>query len=257
MAGSTDRAEVAGAGDAEEGPSGLARLLAAEDGRLEAQRLDRRFELIEAIVLSVAAVLAAWTGFQAAKWSGVQADSYSRAGASRVEASRASTLAGQETTIDVITFTDWLTAAEQEGLLDQPPTPGEVYQPDPDTLSGFLYERFRPEFKTAVDAWVATQPRVNPDAPATPFAMDDYHLAAADEADGLERQAEQRSAQAREANQRADNYVLMTIMFATVLFFAGISSKMDTARARVLLLGLGIVVLVGAFAVVASFPKKI
>ena len=70
-------------------------LEAAEAERIERRRLDRRFELLEAIVLSVAAVLAAWTGFQSAKWSGVQANSYSQAGASRVESTKASALAGQ------------------------------------------------------------------------------------------------------------------------------------------------------------------
>jgi hypothetical protein len=80
----------------------------AEARRAESRRLDKKFELFEAILLSVAAVLAAWTGFQSAKWSGVQANNYSEAGATRVEASRSSTLAGQQTTVDVITFTQWL-----------------------------------------------------------------------------------------------------------------------------------------------------
>ena len=232
-------------------------LEAAESGRAAVRRLDHRFELFEAIVLSIAAVLAAWTGFQSAKWSGVQADSYSTAGASRVESTRASTLAGQQATVDVVTFTEWLQAAEREGLLDEPPDPDRVYEPDPDLLSGFLYLRFRPEFETAVEAWVATQPRIDPGAPATPFDMPEYRLAAADEADSLEAEAESRVADARTANQRSDNYVLMTIMFATVLFFAGISSKMETFRARAFLLGTACVLLVTATLVVAYFPKEI
>jgi hypothetical protein len=229
----------------------------AEAKRAEGRRLDRKFELTEAILLSIAAVLAAWTGFQAAKWSGVQANSYSMAGASRVEATRSSTLAGQQTLADIVTFNDWLAASEREGLLDEPPVPGEIYEPDPELLSGFIYLRFRPEFEVAVDAWVATQPRLDPDAPSTPFEMPEYQLEAQAEADRLERQAEAFSSEAREANQRSDNYVLMTIMFATVLFFAGISSKMDTARARILLLGAGITLLVVSIGIVASFPIEV
>jgi hypothetical protein len=49
----------------------------------------------------------------------------------------------------------------------------------------------------------------------------------------------------------------MTIVFATVLFFAGISSKMDTFRARTLLLGVGTTLLVGAVIVVLTFPKEV
>ena len=129
--------------------------------------------------------------------------------------------------------------------------------PDPNELSGFLYQRFRPEFQTAVNAWIQTHPRTNPDAPPTPFAMPEYQVAATQKAAQLNQQAEDSAAAARAANQRSDNYVLMTIMFATVLFFAGISSKMDTARARLLLLGVGTTLLLVSIGVVLSFPKQV
>jgi hypothetical protein len=231
-----------------------------EDAEIERdarRRLDHRFELFEAIVLSIAAVLAAWTGFQSAKWSGVQANSYSVAGATRVESTRASTLAGQESTADLVSFTSWLQAAENEGLLADLSATDDGYTPDPTLVSGFLYERFRPEFKVAVDAWVATRPGTNADAPATPFAMKEYRLAATAQADRLERKAERSASEARTANQRSDNYVLMTIVFATVLFFAGISSKMDTVRARTFLLSVGVLILFTAMVIVATFPKEI
>lgn len=244
-------------GSTDDGNGRLRSLEAAESRRREGQRLDRRFELTEAILLSIAAVLAAWAGFQSAKWSGVQADDYARAGATRVEATRAATRAGQEATVDVIAFTQWLSAAEEEGLFDQATEPGQTYEPDPEVLSGFLYQRFRPEFEVAANAWLATQPRLDPRAPPTPFEMPEYKLTANAEAERLEHQAQEFTSEAREANERADNYVLMTIMFATVLFFAGISSKMDTAKARMLLLGMGITVLVIATAIVVSFPKEL
>ncbi len=208
-------------------------------------------------MLSIAAVLAAWTGFQSAKWSGVQANSYSEAGATRVESTRAPTLAGQQTTVDVVSFTSWLQAAENEGVVADLEATGDGYTPDPNVVSGFLYARFRPEFRVAVDAWIATEPRTNADAPATPFDMEEYRLAAAEQADRLERKAERLAAKARAANQRSDNYVLMAIAFATVLFFAGISSKMDTVRARVFLISMAVLLLFSAAVVVATFPKQI
>ena len=178
------------------------------------------------------------------------------AGATRVESTRSSTLAGQQTTIDVITFTDWLAAAQEEGRLDAAEGAGPTYVPDPTALSGFLYERFRPEFRVAVDAWLAESPR-SAGAPPTPFAMEEYRLEATEVAAQLERDAEGYADAARRANQRSDNYVLMTIMFATVLFFAGISSKMDTFRARLFLLVAGSSVLVVAAVVVATFPREV
>ena len=135
--------------------------------------------------------------------------------------------------------------------------PSQPYVPDPNALSGFLYERFRPEFKVAVDAWIATHPRFNPDAPTTPFAMPEYQVARVEEGCAARTEAKVQSAAARTANQRSDNYVLMTIMFATVLFFAGISSKMDTFRARRAPPGRRNGRLSPAIGIVLSFPKQV
>jgi hypothetical protein len=234
----------------------LEQLEAAEDRYEESQRLDKRFELFEAIVLSLAAVLAAWAGFQSSRWSGLQDEAYNRASEARVEAAQASDRSGQEQVADLVTFTEWLAAAEREGLLDDGvAADADGYEPDPDLLSGFLYERFRPEFKVAVDAWVATSPGTNPDAPHTPFAMDEYVLQSDLDERAHEATAERAADEARVANDRSDDYVLMTILFATVLFFAGISSKMDTLKARVLLLGVGGLILVVSGVIVLSLPK--
>ena len=45
------------------------------------------------------------------------------------------------------------------------------------------------EFEPAFDAWIATRPRENPNAPLSPFAMPQYRLAASTQADALESQA--------------------------------------------------------------------
>ncbi len=223
------------------------------------EKLDRRFELLEALILALATVFTAWAAFQSTKWSGIQADSYSTASAARTEASRAGVAAGQQTIVDVITFTTWLDAisAEERSGETNGFDPGGGYTPVSTALSGFLHERFRDEFKVAVDAWIAAKPFVDPDAPATPFAMAEYRLANDDASVELERKADAATAKARDANQTGDNYVLMTILFASVLFFIGISSKMDTLRARLLLLGIGTSLLVVAAIVVLSFPKAL
>ena len=129
------------------------------------ERLDRRFEIWEAVLLAAATVMVAWAAFQSAKWNGEQADAYSRASATRTESTRASTAAGQQTIIDVNTFTAWLDALANERRVN--PTGSlaadGTYAPDPQQLSGFLYERFRDEFKTAMVAWLAELPLENPD----------------------------------------------------------------------------------------------
>lgn len=213
--------------------------------------------MYEAIILSVAALVAAWAGFQAAKWSGVQAASFSAAGAERVEATQLSSLSGQQALNDVVTVTSWLEALEEEGTFTDAAS-GEVsYVPAPDTRSGLLYRTFRPELAAAVDAWLATGPLTNPDSPLTPLDMPQYRLTLADSAAALAAEAEEQAAAGRTANQRSDSYVVMTVLLATVLLFVGIGSKMDTLRVRLFLLVAASTLLVGIIVAAAVLPKEI
>jgi hypothetical protein len=221
--------------------------------------LDYRFELFEAILLALAAILTAWSGFQATKWSGVQANDYSRAGAARTESVRQSTRAGQLAVVDVDSFTAWVAAVAAAERAGRESGLGEdgSYTPVAGTEGAFLYERFRPEFAAAVEAWLATGGIYDESAPRTPFVMAEYRIAESDRALELEAEAERRSASAREANQRADNYVLMTILFALSLVLIGIGSKMDTFRARALLDGVAVVALVVGAVLVFTFPIEV
>jgi len=87
--------------------------------------------------------------------------------------------------------------------------------------------------------------------------MPDYQLAAREEAQQLEAEADALSAQARANVQRATNYVLAVVLFATVLFFAGMAARFRTRRVRVALLAFGVVVLVGTVVWLATFPVSI
>ena len=73
--------------------------------------------------------------------------------------------------------------------------------------------------------------------------MPEYRVADDERASELEPRAEKLSGEARQANQRGDNYVLMTIMFALVLVLVGIGTKMDTVKARMFLFVLATVAL--------------
>ena len=203
--------------------------------------IDERLEIIATVMLSLATVATAWSGYQASRWNGEQAKAFSRAAAARIESTKAANLANAQTQVDVATFTQWANAyARQETV-----------------LADFYFARFRAEFKPAVEAWVATRPLRNEDAPLTPFAMPEYRVAAQDEADRLEADAERWSAKARENVQRATNYVLGVVLFAAVLFFAGISTKMRTPVLRRVLLGFGLVVFVATAVWLATFPVSI
>lgn len=216
------------------------------------------FEFTLAVILALAAVGTAWAGFQSQKWSGVQANSYASAAAARTESTRQSTEAGQFLTIDVIMFTQWLNALNEEILADPSKRPAEgAYQPDPGSVSGLLFTRFRSEFKPAVTAWLATRPLTDPNAPVTPFAMPEYQLATVAEAHRQLDRAESLSAKARQANQRSDNYVLTAVLFALVLFFAALAGRARARLPRLLLFGLAVLTLAGAIVLLVLYPVQL
>lgn len=230
----------------------------SEIGRLQELWENDRIELIATVLLAVAAILTAWSAFQSAKWSGMQSIHFSEAGAARTESTRFDTRAGQLVQIDVGLWTQWVSALSADldsgaVVLDN----ASEYEPTPGTLSGFLFVRFRDEFKPAVAAWLATDPVDDPDAPPSPFAMEEYVVADAVTADELSVKAEASATEARASNQNSDNYVLTAVLFATVLFFAGISSKLAQRRNRVIAVGIGVILVVVAAGILIGLPKLI
>ncbi len=214
-----------------------------------------RIELIATIALAIATVLTAWSAFQAGKWGGTQAINFSEAGAARTESTRADTRGGQLVQIDVAMYIDWVTALSEEMKAGEVTlVTGADYAPTDGTVSGFLFKRFRDEFRPAVDAWLATGPIGNDDAPKTPFQMEEYVVAEQVKAIELANLADERAAAARTANQNGDNYVLTMVLFASVLFFAGVSSKLIKWRNRVIVMTFGMVILVAGIIVLATLP---
>jgi hypothetical protein len=201
-------------------------------------RLNRILEIISAILLSLATVGSAWCAYQSARWNGVQAISFSAANGARTESVRMSNEALQLASIDVGMFTQLATAYSEEN----------------EFLFNFIMDRFRPEMKPAVEAWIATEPLKNPEAPSSPFAMAEYTSAAQDEADRLLGVAEQSLQDAQAANQNSDNYVLLTVMFASVLFFGGISTKFDMFKIRSALIAFGILIFTAGLVILATYP---
>lgn len=195
-------------------------------------------EILSAILLAAVAIGTAWSGFQSAQWGGIQSTLFSKASSKRVESTRASTLGGQMITIDLIVFEGWVDAfvTEDEQLLD------------------YYEDRFRDEFVPAFEAWVAADPRNNPEVPAQPFLMDEYVVASMEEASVLESDASDIFAEGELANQTSDDYAFSTVMLATVLFFAGIATRFEWQPIRWVLLGIGLILLVFAVYNLLSLP---
>jgi hypothetical protein len=200
-----------------------------------------RLELWATVLLSVATLLTAWSAFQATKWGGVMAIRFSEANAARTDSARASGTANSQRTVDVTIFASYVEAVAA-GREEQ---------------VAFVADRFREEFRPAFEAWVATEPRRNPEAPPTPFAMPEYRLAAERQARELAVLADRRGTQARAANQQGDDYVLMTVLFASVLFFSGISTKLTSRGPQIATLSFATVLILTGLVIGLTFPVEV
>jgi len=204
-------------------------------------RRTHRIELLATVLLAVAALSTAWCSYQAARWNGEQAKQSGTTNRLRLEATRAQGLAEAESEVDVATFIAWTNA----------------YARKEKELADFYFRRFRAEFRPAVRAWLATKPLQNAKAPLTPFALPQYRHAATVEAKRLDREAALSSASKDRDIQHATNYVLGVVLFASSLFFAGISTKLHSLRQREVLLAIGWAIYLCTAVWIATFPVNV
>ncbi|MBI1379048.1 MAG: hypothetical protein GC157_16445 [Frankiales bacterium] len=198
-------------------------------------------ELVAVVLLSITTILTAWAGFQSSKWGGAMSISFSQASSARIQAARLDGDANRRITVQVSLYTQWLQAKAQ----------GD------ETLAAYLAERFPEPLKTAFGAWRATDPQNNAQAPASPFDMPQYVVPESTQAKASDALADAKFQQALDYNQRGDNYTLLTVAFASVLFFAAISGRMRTRGAQWALLGLGLALFVVAVVLVGLYPKLV
>jgi len=198
-------------------------------------------ELVAVILLSVTAVLTAWTGFQASKWGGLMSISFSQASAARMEASRQEGLANRKQTIQVALFSQWV----QANTVGNRP------------VADYLSARFPEPLKSAFAAWMVTNPGTNAQATRSPFDMVEYVLPEVAAAQSADDRADVQFAAALQANQRGDNYTFLTVAFASVLFFAAMSGKMTSRQRRWTVLGMALALFATATVLLLVLPKRL
>ncbi|WP_235511427.1 hypothetical protein [Agromyces sp. Root81] len=192
-------------------------------------------EIVAVAMLSVTAILTAWCGFQSAKWSGERAIAFAEASAARVEASDADSQAREARVVDLIIYAEWVTATAE----------GDT------ALADQIEARFTPHFRIAFDAW-QTDGEVEPG----PFAMAEYVPPGTEESAERTAVADERFAQALEDTERGDNYSLLTVLFALVLFLTAMAQRDIHHVAAWMMLGLAGVIAVSGFVVLLTFPMR-
>jgi hypothetical protein len=173
-----------------------------------------RREILLAAALSLAVLATAWCAYQATLWGGEMVRDFQRAGALRSQAMRLSLEGGQFALADITIGVEWL-AAELNGNQQ---------------LAAELRGRMSPELDAAMDDWLKDRQPGDPIPASGPFQAGRYTARGTEEAVETERQAAAAFEEGQDANRRADNYVLTGVLFALVLFFAGLAAKVTNPK---------------------------
>jgi len=177
----------------------------------------RALPIAEALMLSIVAILAAWSGYSAAKWGTESSLKLAKASATRTKANREFQQSLDFRVGDALTFNAWLGAyllGNKEG-------------------ARIAEKRFRKDFAAAFDAWLATHPFTNPSAPPGPQAMPGYRAPGAALSTALDAQADAYYAEGEHDAQTGDKYIRATVILASVLFLVGISTHFPLRGIRI------------------------
>ncbi len=202
------------------------------------ERRDRLISITEAVLLSLVALLAAWSGYAAAKWSTESRVKLATASSLRIEASRADADSGELRDFDSSTFESWFAA----------------YAVGNQSAMRLAEHRFRPAFKVAFDAWRATKPETDPEAPLGPTYMPQYKRPGEVEARTADRQAKAAFLDGEKDGATADKYIRLTVVLASILFLVGISTHFPYRGVRYGLIGLGIALLALSLVQLSGLP---
>jgi hypothetical protein len=199
---------------------------------------DRWLTIAEAAVLAIVTLVAAWSGYSAAKWGSESSLRLAKSSGIRSKANRAYDVSLNTRVGDALLFNAWLSARSA----------GDA------AAERITVRRFLPDFRPAFTAWLATHPFTNPNAPAGPESMPQYHPTDAALAQALDNQADALYAQGEHAAQTSDDYVRVTVILASVLFIIGMSSHFSIRNVRLAMIAVGVVLLLLATGDILTLP---
>jgi hypothetical protein len=203
------------------------------------RRIGRWIDLLSAVMMASATVATAWSAYQSAVWNSQEATHRSQSTMAIVRVGKLSNLALQRTSVHVNLFVHWASAVSK----------GDTRMAD------FLFARFPEPLKAATLAWRAGGPLARLDGPASPFDMPEYVLPERSAAESWEGIANHESVVADSAGEHSKRYMLFTTIFASALFFAGISSKIRSQVLGLVVLGFGGLTLLAGVVVMLLSPR--
>jgi hypothetical protein len=180
---------------------------------------NRLLEVLAVALLGVATIGSAWCGYQATRWNGDENDLARQSSALQVEAARQFGLATQTVSYDTNMLAQYANAAAADNARLK-----QFYR---DTL-------IRPDLLPLLDRW--EQQVAAGSSPPNLLEDREYLDAQLSSFRETQARAEEVSVQAQEAGNEADDYVLTTLILASALFFAGLTTSFRVRFARLLLL---------------------
>ncbi|MCC6675592.1 MAG: hypothetical protein IT436_00485 [Phycisphaerales bacterium] len=211
----------------------LHRILAA----VEKDRRRGGLEAIVALILSLATLASTWCGYQARQWSGAQAANQAASDTAERQAAESTIVGLQIRTQDGLVLLEYWRAVRERDEM----------------TARTIYLHMRPQLRDAVDAAVKdgieTDPGVRGPLQRPEYALPEEQTAIADRD-----QAASHQALATSAGKTAGSYVLLTLMFASVLFFGGIGGTFSDRRIRTGLASVALVLFAVTLLMLAALP---
>jgi hypothetical protein len=205
----------------------------------DGDRRDYLISIAEALLLSIVAIVAAWSGYSAAKWSTESSLELAKASATRTKANGAFLQSFTVRAQDASNFNAWFAAYLAHDRAGQ----------------RVAEHRFRPGYDVAFRAWLETHPFTNPSAPKGPQYMPQYHPPGLARSVALNAKADHLYAAGEKAGTTGDKYVRVTVILASVLFIVGISGHFRLRAARIGLVCVGTALLVLAAIQILQLPR--
>ncbi len=184
------------------------------------QRGDRLIEVFAVVLLAIATLGSAWCGYQASRWNGEEAEFARQATDARVEASRQFGLATQK-----VAYDSTIVAQYAQAYIDG----------NERLMSFYRATLIRPDFLPIIDRW--QEQIVNGgETPTNLFQDEEYIASQFSEYTEAEAKANELNIDSQVAGEVSDDYVLTTLLLASALFFAGVTTSFRIRIPRLFLL---------------------
>jgi ABC-type Fe3+-siderophore transport system permease subunit len=197
----------------------------------------RIIEIVTVALLALATVGSAWSAFQVSQWNGVETDAARQSASFRIDASREYALATQTVAYDAAAVSQYAQAVSSDNA----------------NLQLFIRETIvRPAFLPILDRW--EEQIAAGELPTNLLQNQEYLDGLLEPSRDLDAKALAASVQSEDAGSTGDDYIRLTLFFASALFFAGITASFRTRLPKLLLIVAAGATLAVAGALLVSYP---